>query len=106
MSDQGPTPPPAPNFVPNNQPSNAAMPLASMICGILGLIGVLPVIGSILGLVFGNIAKKQTLNSNEETFVKIGVITSWVGLALTIAVFLLIVVFGLLALSIPFIATT
>ena len=79
-----PTPPPAPNFVPNQKSGNSAMPLASLICSILGLVGVLPIIGSILGLVFANMAKQQPLDSNESNYVKIAVILSWIGIGLTI----------------------
>ena len=97
-----PTPPPAPNFVPNpNQQNTSAMPIAAMVCGILGLVGVLPIVGSILGLVFAKIAKQQTLTINEETFVKIAVITSWIGIALTI-VFVIALVFGTGLLFLPF----
>jgi hypothetical protein len=97
-----PTPPPAPNFAPNNnQPNNSAMPIAAMVCGILGLIGVLPVIGSILAVVFAGMAKKQPLNPNETTFVKIGVITGWIGIGISIAVFLIFVIFGFALLTLP-----
>ncbi len=97
-----PTPPPAPNFVPNNsKPNNSAMSIASMVCGLLGLIGVLPVIGSILAVVFGNMAKKQELNPNETTFVKIGVITGWIGIGLSIAVIAIFVIFGLALITLP-----
>lgn len=97
-----PTPPPAPNFQPNNgSTNNSAMPLASMICGILGLIGVLPIIGSILAVVFANMAKKQSLTSNEATYVKIGVITGWIGIGLTIAVIALLAIFGIALITLP-----
>ena len=97
-----PTPPPAPNFAPNpNQQNSSAMPIAAMVCGVLGLVGVLPIIGSILGLVFANIAKQQPLTINEETFVKIAVITSWIGIALAIAI-VIALVFGTGLLFLPF----
>jgi len=97
-----PTPPPAPNFQPNNSSNNnSAMPLASMICGILGLVGVLPIVGPILAVVFANMAKKQSLTSNEATYVKIGVITGWIGIGLTIAVIALLAIFGIALITLP-----
>ncbi len=100
-----PTPPPAPSFQPNNSSANnSAMPLASMICGILGLLGVLPVIGSILAVVFANMAKNQSLTPNEATYVKIGVITGWIGIGITIAVAVLFI-FGVALFSIPIIVS-
>ncbi len=90
---EAPTPPPAPNFVPNQSPSNSAMPIASLVCAILGVLQILPLIGSILGLVFANIAKQQPLNSNEANYVKIAVILSWIGIGLAIAGVVIFILF-------------
>ena len=88
MSEQSFTPAPPPAHQPTNQPAGTSgkqMALASMISGIFGLT-VIPLIGSILGLVFANMAKKAgDLDATDNTYLKIGVITSWIGLGLAIA---------------------
>ncbi len=89
-----PTPPPAPNFVPDqkSQP-NSTMAIASLVCGILGLVGVLPLIGSILGIVFGRMHNRDFPNSNDQ-YAKIGIILGWIGVGLTIAIAVLFIAFA------------
>ncbi len=92
MSDQGFTPPPAPNYVPNNSPqANSSMAIASLVCSILGLVGILPLVGSILGIVFGRIHQRDFPAANDQ-YARIGIILGWIGVGLAIAVVLFFVV--------------
>lgn len=92
MSEQNFTPAPPPVAPQSSETNGKQMALYSMIAGIIGLV-FLPLIGSILGLVFANNAKKAGgLDATDNTYVKVGVITSWIGIAFTIAMILLIVV--------------
>lgn len=93
MSDQGFTPPPAPNYVPNSNPqANSSMAIASLVCGILGLVGILPVVGSILGIVFGRIHQRDFPAANDQ-YARIGIILGWIGVGLAIAVAVLFIGF-------------
>ncbi len=66
-------------------PSNNTMALVSLISSILGLT-LLPIIGSIVGLITGYMAKKQIEESGGveggEDLAKWGIILGWVGIAL------------------------
>ncbi len=68
------------------QPPTNGTATASLILSILGLIGILPIIGSIIGIILGNNAKKEILASNGtmggEELAKWGVILGWVGLGI------------------------
>ena len=94
-----PTPPPAPNFVQNQQPQeNSAFAIASLVCGILGLVGVLPIIGSILAIVFGRIHKRDFPTANDQ-YARIGIILGWIGVGLSIAGILIFIIFFAAALN-------
>lgn len=75
--------------------------IASLVCGILGIVGgSIPYVGnftlvlSVLGIVFGCIAKKN-VTGDYRTIALAGFITGIVGVALTVLVFVLVfVVFG------------
>ncbi|MFZ8844538.1 DUF4190 domain-containing protein [Thermoflexus sp.] len=75
------TPPPAAS-------RTSGKAIASLILSLLGLVGVLPLIGSILGIIFGNQAKGEIARSGGdlagEGLAQAGVIIGWVGLALTV----------------------
>jgi len=62
--------------------------IASLILSLLGLVGVLSLIGSILGIIFGNQAKGEIARSGGdltgEGLAEAGVIIGWVGLALSV----------------------
>ncbi|MBU6359334.1 MAG: DUF4190 domain-containing protein [Chloroflexota bacterium] len=62
------------------------MAIISLVCSILGLIGFLPIIGSIIGILTGNKAKTEILNSagtqSGDQIARGGVIVGWIGLAL------------------------
>jgi hypothetical protein len=75
------TPPPAAS-------RTSGKAIASLILSLLGLVGVLPLIGSILGIIFGNQAKGEIARSGGdlagEGLAQAGVIIGWVGLALNV----------------------
>ncbi len=66
-------------------PENNTMALVSLIASILGLT-LLPILGSIVGLITGYMAKKQIEESNGaeggENLAKWGIILGWVGIGL------------------------
>ncbi len=67
-------------------PKTSGKAIASLVLSILGLVGVLPLIGSILGVILGNSARGEIARSagslTGEEMARIGVILGWVGLAL------------------------
>ncbi|NBD35729.1 MAG: DUF4190 domain-containing protein [Chloroflexi bacterium] len=80
--EENPVPTPAGDVKPSS--TNAIL---SLILSILGLIGIVPVIGSILGLVFGYNARKEIEASDDlsgEGMAQWGIILGWVGLALVL----------------------
>ncbi|MFP4394290.1 MAG: DUF4190 domain-containing protein [Anaerolineales bacterium] len=81
--DQNPTPAPIGDAKPTS--TNAIL---SLILSILGVIGIVPVIGSILGLVFGYNARNEIQESagdlSGESMAQWGIILGWVGLALVL----------------------
>ncbi len=68
-------------------PENNTMALVSLISSILGLT-ILPILGSIVGLITGYMAKKQIEESGGaeggENLAKWGIILGWVGIGLTV----------------------
>lgn len=97
---------PAPGYPPGYgpppvQPPNNGYAVAALICSIVGVLFILPVIGPILGIVFGNNAKKQIAQSQGreggENLAQAGVILGWIGIGLNVLVFLffLVLIVGL-----------
>jgi hypothetical protein len=88
--------PPAGYGPPQPQPPNNGYAVASLICSIVGVLFILPVIGPILGIVFGNTAKKQIGQSQGreggENLAQAGVIVGWIGIGLNVLVFLFFLV--------------
>jgi hypothetical protein len=69
--------------------------IASLACAIAGLT-VIPLIGSILGVIFGGIAKRriaQDPSLEGEALAKAGVIIGWVGVGIAIATVVLVILF-------------
>jgi hypothetical protein len=62
------------------------MGTAAMVLGLLGLIGCVPLIGSILGIVFGTIGirKADAGLADNRGMAQAGLIMGWIGLALLI----------------------
>lgn len=87
MPQYNPLPPPA-------QPPTNSMAIVSLVCSILGLVGFLPVIGSIIGIIVGNKAKTEIMNSagtqSGDQLARGGVIVGWIGLAFWALIFLCI----------------
>jgi uncharacterized membrane protein len=81
--DENPVPTPLGDAKPTS--TNAIL---SLILSILGVIGIVPVIGSILGLVFGYNARNEIKESDGdlsgEGMAQWGIILGWVGLALVL----------------------
>jgi len=78
--------------------------IASLACAIGGLT-VIPLIGSILGVVLGGVARKriqQDPSLDGDALAKAGVIIGWVGLALWILGILLVILFFAAVSSISF----
>lgn len=67
-------------------PSTHGLAITSLVLSILGLMPVLPVVGSIGGIVTGIIARKEIRTRPDlhtgEGFAKAGVILGWIGLAI------------------------
>jgi Domain of unknown function (DUF4190) len=83
---QPPTPPAGYQLV--YQPPNNGMAVASMVLGILGLIGLVWVISPILALIFGYISKRQIDRSGGRQggrgMAVAGIVMGWVGIAFSI----------------------
>jgi hypothetical protein len=89
-------PPPAGYGPPQPQPPNNGYAVASLICSIVGVLFILPVIGPILGIVFGNTAKKQIGQSQRreggENLAQAGIIVGWIGIGLNVLAILFFLV--------------
>lgn len=85
-------PGPAARITITNRP-NESFAIASLACAIAGFV-VIPVIGHILGIVFGHMSRgnlKKNPQLEGETLARAGIIIGWVGLAVSILVIALIV---------------
>jgi hypothetical protein len=85
---------------PNMQPQTNTMAIISLVCAILGLVGFLPIIGSIVGIILGKKAQTEIANSgglqSGDQLAKGGVIVGWVGLGLAaLAILCICAIFGL-----------
>lgn len=76
------------------KPATDGMSIAAIATGICGLVGVLPFIGSILGIVFGIIGMKRTRENGTggRGLALTGIITGVVGLVLLLLVIVFIVI--------------
>lgn len=79
------TPPPSYGYPPPAPPTNG-LAIASLVLSLLGLIGVLPLLGTVLGLIFGYSARNQIAQSRGtqggEGLAKAGIIMGWVTLGI------------------------
>jgi hypothetical protein len=75
---------------------------ASLVLGILGLV-ILYVIGPILALVFGHIAKNEIEASNGTQggggFATAGIVMGWIGIGLALLYLVLVLIFGVAAIG-------
>lgn len=67
---------------------NHSMAIVSLVLGILGLIGALPLIGPIGALIAGQSAKKDIQLHPEqysgENFAQAGIVLGWIGIAVSV----------------------
>lgn len=83
-----------------HRPSTHALAIVSLVLSILGLAAILPLVGSIGGIVTGIISRRE-INARPELYAgdgiaKAGIILGWVGIALG-----LLIVCGLLLFLMP-----
>ncbi|MCS7282659.1 MAG: DUF4190 domain-containing protein [Anaerolineae bacterium] len=80
-------------------PQTNGLAIASLVLSLLGLVGVLPLLGTILGLIFGYSAKSQIAQSRGTQggagLAQAGIVIGWVTLGLYALVACLVLVFGL-----------
>lgn len=101
----GPPAPPPPGPVPGQQPYGAApqngMGVAALILSILGVIGCIPFIGGILGIVFGRMGMKNAQEGRATNYgqARAGFIIGIISLVLwaVIAIIYIIVVIAVVA---------
>lgn len=86
-----------PNESPPSATSTNGLAIASLVLSLLGLVGVLPVLGTILGLLFGYSAHKKIAESrgaqSGEGLAKTGIIIGWITVGLWILGFCMITIF-------------
>ncbi len=80
-------------------PKTNGKAIASLVLSILGIVGILPVLGPILGIILGNSARREIARNPQvetgEGIARAGVILGWVGLALElVALICILVIFG------------
>lgn len=93
-------PPPAPptHYPPPAPPTNG-LAIASLVLSLLGLVGILPLLGTILGLIFGYSAQNQIAQSRGTQggagMAKAGIIIGWVTLGIWALAICGVLIFGL-----------
>ena len=70
------------------RPKTYGLAVASLVLSILGVLPVLPLIGSIAGIITGKIARTEILAHRDwytgEAYAKAGVILGWIGVGLAV----------------------
>lgn len=88
-----------------SQPGSHALAILSLVLGILGLTPILPLIGSIVAIVTGTIARREILAKpheySGESMARAGIILGWIGVVL-----ILLAVCALLLFLVPFTVRT
>ena len=70
----------------NSRPrSNNTNGIVALICGLLGLFGVIPIVGSIIGIVLGAVGKK---NDDDPRMAKAGLVIGIIGIVVWIAFYI------------------
>jgi hypothetical protein len=71
-----------------SQAPTHALAVVSLVLSILGLIGVLPLVGSIGGIISGRIARKEILEKpalhSGEGIARAGIVLGWIGVAIAL----------------------
>lgn len=87
-------------------PRTSVAAVASLILGILGLIQILPIIGSIAGLILGYAAKNEISRSNGtvsgDGLAQAGIILGWIGVGLMVIGLCIGALVLIGAISVPF----
>ena len=78
------------NEIHSQAPGTHTLAIVSLVLSILGLVGVLPLVGSIGGIISGRIARQEILDKPDlhsgEGIARAGVILGWVGVGLALLV--------------------
>lgn len=89
----------APYTYPPARPTSG-MAVASLVLSLLGLVQVLPVLGSVLGLIFGYMAMNEIRRNQGMTdgkgMAKAGIVISWITLGLLALVGCIFLLFGVI----------
>jgi ribosomal protein L32 len=70
--------------------SNNTNGIVALICGLLGLFGVLPIVGSIIGIVLGAVGKR---NDDDPRMAKAGLVIGIIGIVVWIAFYIYLFAF-------------
>lgn len=72
------------NETPSYAPATHTLAIVSLVLSILGLAGILPLIGSIGGIISGRIARQEILDKPElysgEGIARAGILLGWLGI--------------------------
>jgi hypothetical protein len=87
-------------------PPTSGTAIASLIFSVLGIIQVLPIIGSVAGLILGYVARSDIRDSGGriqgEGMARAGIVLGWVGVGLAVLVACLVVLVLAGVVTIPF----
>jgi len=76
-------------------PATHALAIVSLVLSLLGLVGVLPLVGAIGGIISGRIAQKEIQEKPElyggESMARAGIVLGWVGVAVGLLLICLVV---------------
>lgn len=92
------------------EPPNSAMAVASMVLGIVGFVA-LPLIGSILALIFGYMARNEIRNSQGRVggqgMATAGIVMGYIGIALGVVIAIFVIgIIAVVATQLPQYLTT
>lgn len=90
-------PPPSHGYPPPAPPTNG-LAIASLVLSLLGLVNVLPLLGTVLGLIFGYSARNQIAQrrgtQGGEGLAKAGIIIGWVTVGIWALSICVVIIFG------------
>ena len=81
-------------YSPGASSQDNGMGTAAMVLGLLGLVCVLPLVGSILGIVFGIIGLRRVDQglANNRGMAQAGLVMGWIGVALFLLAFVVFLI--------------